>query len=100
MHLSRQELRLPSRHLLGAPSREAGCFAIPEDDPRRRKTTLLQCTCGISECWFLLATITALEDFVIWSDFEQFHRDWVYGLGPLVFARDAYLAAIAAVEPA
>ncbi len=89
--------RLPSRALLGeVPSWEASvAFQTAPDDPRRRKTTLLDCTCGISECWFLLATITVLDDVVIWSDFEQFHRAWVYDLGPFVFDREAYLASIA-----
>ncbi|MCB9705538.1 MAG: hypothetical protein H6711_26955 [Myxococcales bacterium] len=88
--------RLPSGALLGPSPWPADAFAIPEDDPRRRKSTLLGCTCGITECWFLMATITDLGDAIIWSDFEQFHRDWIYDLGPFVFARDAYLAAIAA----
>jgi len=58
---------------------------------------LLRCTCGINECWFLLVTITVLDAFVVWTDFEQFHRHWVYDLGPFVFAKQAYLEALAPV---
>lgn len=86
----------PKRALLGAPSVEASCFELARDDRRRAKTTLLGCTCGIVECWFLLAQITVLGDFVVWSDFEQFHRDWLLDLGPFVFARGEYLRAIGA----
>lgn len=86
----------PKRALLGAPSAEASCFEIAEDDPRRAKTTLLGCTCGIVECWFLLAQIAVLEEFVVWSDFESFHRPWILDLGPFVFGRRDYMAAIGA----
>lgn len=89
-------LRWPSRALVDLPSPEVHAFAIPEDDPRRRKATLLECTCGISECWFLLARITLLDEFVVWSEFEQFHRPWRLELGPFVFARRDYFAAIGA----
>jgi len=37
---------------------------------------VLGCTCGITECWFLLVRITVLDEVVIWSDFEQVHRPW------------------------
>ncbi len=93
--LPARRYRLPSRHLLG----EGTCgpvdhFVVPPDDPRRKKTMLLSCTCGITECWFLLASIDVFDDFVVWSDFEQFHRDWVYDLGPFVFKKSAYVAAL------
>ena len=94
--LSEREYRLPSRVLLGeVPSSEVRAFAVSEEDPRRAMTTLLSCTCGISECWFLLARITVLDEAVIWSGFEQFHRTWLYDLGPFVFDKRAYLDAIA-----
>lgn len=67
---------------------------LAPDDRRRRKATVLGCTCGIVECWFLMVEITLLDDVVIWSDFEQFHRPWVYALGPFVFDRAAYERAL------
>ena len=88
--------RWPSRALLDAPSGEVA--GLHEDDPRRRKTTLLGCPCGFVECWFLLAQITTLDAYVTWSDFEQFHRPWSLDLGPFVFERAAYLAAIGAPD--
>ncbi len=93
LQLSR--FRLPSRYLLDrGVCGPVDHFAVANDDPRRAKTMLLSCTCGITECWFLLASITVLDDFVVWSDFEQFHRNWVYDLGPFVFEKPAYLAAL------
>jgi hypothetical protein len=79
---------LPSRNLLGEPYRHG--FGIDPDDPRNRKSLLLQCTCGIADCWFLLAKISVNGDTVMWSDFCQFHRDWRYDLGPFVFKRSVY----------
>jgi hypothetical protein len=81
---------LPSRNLLGEPYPHG--FATEPEDPRNRKSLLLQCSCGITECWFLLATITVAEGTVTWSDFCQFHRDWKYDLGPFVFDRVSYEA--------
>ena len=80
----------PSGNLLGQPYRHG--FATDPDDPRNRKSLLLQCTCGITDCWFLLATITVSDETVTWSEFCQFHRDWQYPLGPFVFERRAYEA--------
>ncbi|MCA9663019.1 MAG: hypothetical protein KC486_32085, partial [Myxococcales bacterium] len=78
--------RLPSRLLLGEPPpHPVDAFALDPEDPARRKSALLVCSCGFDECWFVLATIDVLDDAVIWSDFEQFHRNWVYDLGPFVF---------------
>ena len=71
--MSAMDTFLPSHNLLGAPYDHG--FVAP-----RTKSILLQCTCGITECWFLLARITVGEDRVVWSDFEQFHRDWTYDL--------------------
>jgi hypothetical protein len=79
---------LPSRNLLGAAYQHG--FRTAPDDPRNRKSLLLQCTCGIADCWFLLATITVRDITVEWSDFCQFHRDWRYDIGPLIFDRASY----------
>lgn len=89
-------LSWPNPALLGAPNGHAAAFALREDDARRDKVALLGCPCGFVECWFLLAQITVLDGFVVWSDFEQFHRPWSLELGPFVFERAAYLAAIGA----
>lgn len=88
LYLNADEVFLPSRNLLGEPYPHG--FRIDPADPLNRKSLLLQCTCGITDCWFLLATITVAEDRVVWSDFRQFHRDWQYDLGPFVFERTAY----------
>jgi hypothetical protein len=82
----------PSENLLGKPYEHG--FVLAPDDPRQKMSLLLQCTCGITECWFLLARIEVARDRVTWSDFRQFHRDWDYNLGPFVFDRDEYLAAL------
>ncbi|MDC0675339.1 hypothetical protein [Nannocystis radixulma] len=95
LHLTRRELALPSRHLLEPSDDVRRGFAVAADDPIHAKTTVLQCTCGILECWFLLVRITLFDEFVVWSDFEQFHRDWVYDLGPFIFDRQAYERALA-----
>lgn len=81
---------LPSKNLLGEPYRHG--FVADPDDPRNRKSLLLQCTCGITDCWFLLATIVASAEVVVWSDFCQFHRHWHYNMGPFVFDRGMYEA--------
>jgi len=91
------QYRLPSRRLFGPMPDAVHGFVVAPDDPQLGKTMLLSCTCGITECWFLLVTITVLEDFVVWTDFEQFHRHWVYDLGPFVFTKQAYLAALAPI---
>ncbi len=82
---------LPSRNLLGEPYTHGF-----EGRGIAQKSLLLQCTCGVRECWFLLARITVEDHGVTWSDFEQFHRDWHYDLGPFVFARDQYEEQLAA----
>lgn len=84
---------------MGQPKEIAGRgFVLAPDDPRLGKATLFSCTCGITECWFLLASVTVLDDVVVWSELEQFHRSWVYDLGPFVFDRAAYERALGA-EP-
>ncbi|MCA9577670.1 MAG: hypothetical protein KC668_19685 [Myxococcales bacterium] len=83
-----------SRELFGeVPSVEARSFVMEPSDRRLSKTTLLTCSCGVSECEFLLVRISVLPDVVVWSDFESFHRPWVYDLGPFVFDRQEYEAA-------
>jgi hypothetical protein len=92
--------RLPARLLLGEPTpHPVHTFSLDPGDPAWRKSALLVCSCGFDECWFLMAKIDVLDDAVIWSDFEQFHRNWVYDLGPFVFEKGAYLEAIAPVPP-
>lgn len=89
---------LPSKNLLGEAY--AHGFVTEPDDPLNRKSLLLQCTCGITDCWFLLATIIVSDDRVEWSDFCQFHRDWKYELGPFVFERRSYEAQLIAPDDA
>jgi|GEM_PF-804408 len=73
-------------YLLGTNSN----FAFGASEPAESKATLFGCTCGILDCWFLLVRITIGDNVVIWSDFEQFHRNWIYPLGPFVFDRQDY----------
>lgn len=67
-----------------------------EDDGR---SAIMGCQCGYVGCWPLRVRITFFEDTVIWSDFEQPHRpEWKYDrLGPFVFSRKQYEAAVAKV---
>jgi hypothetical protein len=82
-------LLLPSRENLGQP-RDPG-FVLEPDDLRRTKATVLGCTCGITQCWFLQVRIELLPEVVVWSDFGQFHRpQWRYDLGPYRFDRKQY----------
>ena len=90
LYLAESDVFLPSQNLLGEPSRHG--FETDAEDPRNQKSLLLSCTCGITDCWFLLATITVSTDAVVWSDFCQFHRDWRYDLGPFRFQRAPYEA--------
>ena len=74
--------RSPSRHLLGSP---LPIFSHQD------KVAILMCECGCEGCWDFVCKITFLEDTVIWSDFEQVHRDWDYAeLGAFVFNRECY----------
>ncbi|MCA9704552.1 MAG: hypothetical protein KDK70_01745, partial [Myxococcales bacterium] len=95
LDLPARAIRLPSRALLDEPRGDRMGFALAPDDPCRGKAVVLGCTCGIIECWFLQVQITVLDDVVIWSGFEQFHRPWIYALGPFVFDKPAYLQALA-----
>ncbi|MFF3333366.1 hypothetical protein ACFYWX_28085 [Streptomyces sp. NPDC002888] len=68
-------------------------FLTPADD-----TPVLGCTCGIWECWPLLARITVTPTTITWSSFRQPHREeWgELRMGPYVFARQSYEAALSA----
>ena len=68
-------------------------FVLEEDDPRRKKPALMDCDCGNAGCWLLLADVWRIGDAVVWANFEQFHRPWVYDLGPFVFSWDDYSGA-------
>ncbi|PWK64495.1 hypothetical protein BCL76_115139 [Streptomyces sp. CG 926] len=76
---------LSARHLLGGePDR------VPHGADRG-ETLLLSCTCGIDDCWALLAHITVTDTTVTWSDFRNNSRDWKHdSLGVLVFSRPQY----------
>lgn len=88
-YLSAARLLPPSRELLGQP-RDPG-FVLEPDDPRRTKATVLGCTCGITECWFVQVRVELLSQVVVWSEFGQFHRpNWRYDLGPFTFDRKQY----------
>ena len=78
----------PSQNFFGEPYNHG--FIVDDDAPVNSKSLILQCTCGITECWFLLANITVDEDKIIWDNFEQFHRDWTYDIPPLTFDRNQY----------
>jgi hypothetical protein len=78
----------PCRNLLDEPWKHG--FVLAEDDSRTGKATLLGCTCGVIECWFLQARVTISMEMVTWSDFGQFHRDWDLQLGPFSFERLQY----------
>ncbi|MEW2393382.1 hypothetical protein AB0933_33985 [Streptomyces venezuelae] len=81
----------PVRHFLGDPAPE---FA----DPSAGTTPVLGCSCGVWACWPLRTTITTTPDTVTWSAFRQpFRKKWgELPMGPYVFARPAYEAALAA----
>ena len=81
---------LPSRNFLDEPFYHS--FLLDSDDPRNDKSIILDCTCGVTECWFMQVCITVNESTVIWSEFTQFHRDWELDLGPFTFDRKQYEA--------
>jgi hypothetical protein len=97
VYLSGSEVFLPSRNLLGEPYPHG--FVLEPGDPRGQKSLLLGCTCGITECWFLLATITVTEGTVVWSSFCQFHRDWQHDMRPFVFDRASYERQLVSQRP-
>ena len=62
-------------------------------------TCLLGCGCGDTGCWPLTAHVEIGPQAVRWHGFRNGHRDWdLSGLGPFVFARDAYERALASPE--
>ncbi|MGW3510813.1 hypothetical protein [Streptomyces sp. NPDC000994] len=79
-----------ARHFLGDPAPE---FV----DPSTGTTPVLGCTCGLWGCWPLLTIITPTPETVTWSSFQQpYRKGWgELAMGPYVFARPAYEAALA-----
>jgi hypothetical protein len=88
--LGLSEIDDPVRHFLGDP--------VPEfADPSTGTTPVLGCSCGLWGCWPLLTVITTTPETVTWSSFRQpFRKEWgELAMGPYVFARPAYEAALA-----
>ncbi|MFC9848412.1 hypothetical protein ACFWFF_08395 [Streptomyces sp. NPDC060223] len=85
------EVSDPVRHFLGAPAAEFVGFGA-------ETTPVLGCFCGLWGCWCLLTVITSAPDIVTWFPFRQPDREqWgELPMGPYVFARPAYEAALAA----
>ncbi len=85
----------PSRHFLGEPAPEHGFGDA---------VFVLGCDCGECACWPLACRIRVERDRITWSGFVQPFRSatsgpstWRYdALGPFVFDRTAYEAALAA----
>lgn len=88
LYLPPAMILLPSRNLLDEPW-DCG-FELQSNDPQAGKATVLGCTCGVIECWFMQVRIALNESTVEWADFSQFHRDWQYSLGPYKFDREQY----------
>ncbi len=82
----------PSRNYYGEPY--AHGLVTDAADSVNGKSLILQCTCGITECWFLVADILVQDHTVTWDNFKQFHRDWIYDTKPFVFDRSQYEAAL------
>jgi len=69
--------------------------ALPEQYGDGR-AAVLGCICGEVGCWPFRVRITWRSDTVTWSDFQQQNRGWSHEtLGPFVFAREQYEAAVA-----
>lgn len=67
---------------------------------RRGKIAVLGCICGNLGCWPLHTRVTTDDSHVGWSEFEQPHkpdRDYS-GVGPFVFERTSYVAAVQVVK--
>ncbi|MEN3537886.1 hypothetical protein AAH991_22420 [Microbispora sp. ZYX-F-249] len=87
-----ERLCWPSRHFLGEP--ELRWFDEGE-------TVLLGCDCGEWGCWPLTARVEVTGTTVVWSGFRNGHRDgqWdLSALGPFVFERGQYEAALRATQ--
>jgi len=90
-----EDVAWPSKHFLGDPT--YAIFRYGE------KTEVLICPCGTPGCWPFLVKITVGDGKVIWSDFEQPHREKDYGRGlwtyetlkPFVFDQAQYIAELA-----
>ncbi|WP_283134636.1 hypothetical protein [Rhizohabitans arisaemae] len=89
--LERDEVLWPSRHFLGEPTLQ--WFFEGE-------TVLLGCECGEWGCWPLTAQVEVSDQTVTWSGFRNGHRPgWTLdGLGPFVFSREQYEAALRQTE--
>ncbi len=62
-------------------------------------TVLLGCPCGDWGCWPLTVRVDVTPETVRWHDFRTGHRDWdLSGLGPFVFDRREYEAALRAIR--
>ncbi|MEV7028179.1 hypothetical protein [Kitasatospora sp. NPDC093558] len=88
-----EEVADAGRHFLGDPAPQfTGAGAGP------CSTAVLGCSCGLWGCWPLLTTITITPETVTWSAFRQpFRKEWgELPMGPYVFARPAYEAALTA----
>ena len=60
---------------------------------------LLGCGCGEWGCWPLTAVVEVDDEQVRWSEFRNGHRDWdLRGLGPFVFERSQYVAALSSMD--
>ena len=69
-YLNSASVIFPSRHLLG----EAADSLLAYGD----KVSVLECECGCPGCWPLLIRITVTDNMVVWSDFQQPHREnWI-----------------------
>jgi hypothetical protein len=82
-----------AEHFLGSPDSHLYCG--PDE-----KTVLIGCSCGEPGCWPLMARVEVGASEVRWSEFEQPHREgWSHeGLGPFVFEREQYVAALEAAD--
>jgi hypothetical protein len=87
-YLNAADVVYPSSHLLGQAKRPLLAYG--------EKVSVLECECGCEGCWPLLVRITVTDKEVIWSDFQQPHRDnWVYPAGlQFVFDRAQYERAL------
>lgn len=67
---------------------------------------VLGCNCGVAACWPLSVHVSIADDIVCWSRFQNWHRikgcvhEWDHSaLGPFVFDRQQYEAAVQALWP-
>jgi hypothetical protein len=90
LYLPPSMVLLPSHNLLDEPWNSG--FELESKSLQAGKATVLGCTCGVIQCWFLQVRIILSESIVEWADFGQFHRDWEYNLGPFKFDREQYMS--------